>query len=78
MFDLFAIISAFIGAKEIIKEKIEPVAPRSTRFDWDAYWEDVRNGMSTAKQIKKRERGGYMTTKPDSIQWSNKKIKNNS
>lgn len=64
MFSLLAIVSTLLTAREVIKEKTEPVASRGTRFDWDAYWEDIRNGMSTMEQIKKRERGGYMTTKP--------------
>jgi hypothetical protein len=30
-------------------------------FDWDLYWYDVRNGVSTTKQIKKLQNGDYMT-----------------
>lgn len=62
--NLFAILSMLFTARQIIKEKSEPVAPAGTRFDWDAYWEDVRNGMSSMEQVRKRQRGGYMTTKP--------------
>ena len=60
-FTVFAIIFAVI---EVIKEKCEPVAPKGTRFDWDAYWADIDNGMSAMKQVRKRQRGGYMTTEP--------------
>ena len=69
MFDLIAIISTIFSIKEIINEKTEPVTPKCVRFDWDAYWNDVRNGMSTTEQIKKRERGGYMTVKPEPPKW---------
>lgn len=58
-FTVFAIIFAVI---EVIKEKCEPVAPKGTRFDWDAYWADIDNGMSDMEQVRKRQRGGYMTT----------------
>jgi hypothetical protein len=64
MFGLLTIVSTLFSIKEAIKEKNEPVAPKGTRFDWDAYWEDVRNGVGTMEQVRKRERGGYMTTKP--------------
>ncbi len=64
MINILAILSAMFLGKEIIKEKAEPVAPKGTRFDWDEYWADVRRGMSSMEQIKKRQRGGYMTTKP--------------
>ena len=65
MLNLLMIVSIVFTIVELIKEKIEPVAPKGTRFDWDAYWNDVNNGMSTIEQIKKRERGGYLTTKPE-------------
>lgn len=64
MFGLLSVVSMILTTKEIIKEKTEPIPPKGTRFDWEAYWEDIKNGMSTTEQIKKRERGGYMTTKP--------------
>lgn len=64
MFDLLSLVSIVFNTKEIIEEKLEKPAPKNARFDWDAYWEDVRNGMSAMEQVRKRERGGYMTTKP--------------
>ena len=64
MLGIGCILGALFCAKEIIKEKIEPVAPKGTRFDWDAYWKDIENGMPCMEQVRKRERGGYMTTKP--------------
>lgn len=60
-FTVFAVIFAII---EVIKEKREPVAPKGTRFDWDAYWADVDNGMSSMEQVRKCQRGCYMTTEP--------------
>lgn len=73
MFNLLLILSVVFTIVELFKEITEPVAPKGTRFDWDAYWADVNNGMSTMEQIKKRERGGYLTTKPK--QSDNKIIK---
>lgn len=66
---MFKLLHCFFAAKEIIEEKTEKPAPKGTRFDWDAYWEDVRNGMTSVEQIKKRQRGGYLTTKPKSPEW---------
>lgn len=63
MFNWFTALAIGFAAKEIIKEKTEPVAPKGTRFDWDAYWEDVKNGTSCMEQVRKCEHGGYMTTK---------------
>lgn len=57
-----AFLSAvFLGTK-IVKEAVEPVAP-STRFDWDAYWEDIDKGISIQEQLRKRAKGGYNTSK---------------
>lgn len=28
-------------------------------FDWDAYWEDIRNGVPIEKRLKKRKKGKY-------------------
>ena len=64
MLSWFTALATAFAAKEVIKEKIEPIAPKGTRFDWDAYWSDIENGMSTIEQVKKRQSGGYMTTKP--------------
>lgn len=64
MHGILAAFAAILSAKEIIKEKTEPVAPKGTRFDWDAYWADVEKGMPAMEQVRKRQCGGYMTTKP--------------
>ena len=69
MHGLLGILSILFSAKEIVKEAVEKPAPQGTRFDWDAYWEDVRNGMTSVEQIKKRQRGGYLTTKPKPPEW---------
>ena len=57
-----AVIGLLFAIIEIVQEKTESVAPKGTRFDWDEYHDDIRNGMTTEQQIKKRQRGGYMTT----------------
>lgn len=72
MFDLIGLIGAAIGISGMVKEKLEPVAPKNTRFDYDAYNEDIRNGITSKKQLEKIKRGEYNTTvplreKPDSI-----------
>ena len=64
MLDFFTAFAAILAAKEVVKEKVEPVATKGTRFDWDTYWADVKNGMPIVEQVKKRQSGGYMTTKP--------------
>jgi hypothetical protein len=66
MFGLLTIVSALLTAKEVIKEKSEPVAPKGTRFDRDEYWNDVKKGIGVMEQIKKIECGGYMAMKPAS------------
>jgi antirestriction protein len=50
-------------AKELIKEKMEPVAPRGKVFDWDAYSRDVKNGISLTESNRKIANGEYMVTK---------------
>ena len=69
MFGLLTIVSTLLATKGFIKEKLEKPAPKGARFDWDAYYKDIANGMSTMEQIKKRQRGGYITTKPDLPKW---------
>lgn len=64
MLSWFSALATIFAASEVIKEKTEPVAPKGTRFDWDAYWTDTENGMSAMEQVKKRQSGGYMTTEP--------------
>ena len=62
--NVFFIFILILAVKQIIKEALEKPAPKGTRFDWDAYWKDVENGMSSMDQVRKRQRGGYMTTEP--------------
>ena len=69
MFNLLCFVSIIFTIKAFVKEKTEPVAPKGTRFDYDAYWEDVRNGIGAMEQVKKIERGEYYTTKPKPIDW---------
>lgn len=61
---LLTLFSCAMAGKELVKEALEKPAPKGTRFDWDAYWKDIDNGMTTQEQIKKRQCGGYNTTKP--------------
>lgn len=58
----FLVYSAF---KKITQKKI----PKGARFDWDAYWKDVREGLTTQEQLKKKENLEYWTTKPESPKW---------
>lgn len=64
MFKILTAIAALFTAKDVIKEKAEPIAPKGTRFDWDAYWDDVDSGVGALKQVRKRQSGGYTTTEP--------------
>lgn len=64
MIDLLAILAACWTIKEVVKEKMEPVAPKGTRFDWDAYQKDIENGIGAMEQVRKCQSGGYMTTAP--------------
>ena len=69
MFGLLGFVSILFAIKEVVKEKTEPVVPKGTRFDWDAYYKDIENGISAMEQVRKRQRGGYMTTKPATPKW---------
>lgn len=69
MFGLLTIVSTLLTAKEMIKEKTEKPAPKGTRFDWDAYYKDIENGMDTMEQVRKRQSGGYNTTQPATPKW---------
>lgn len=64
MIDLLAILAACLTIKEVAKEKMEPIAPKGTRFDWDAYQKDIEDGIGAMEQVRKRQSGGYMTTAP--------------
>lgn len=62
--NLLFIIAIVLAIRQILKETLEKPAPKGTRFDWDAYWKDIENGMPAMEQVRKRQRGGYMTTEP--------------
>jgi len=62
---IVGVLSLIYAAYKIISEKLEKPAPANRRFDWDAYWKDVENGMSVTDGIKKQKRGDYWTTKPE-------------
>lgn len=64
MFKILTAIAALLTAKDVIKEKAEPIAPKGTRFDWDAYWDDVDSGVNALKQVRKRQSDGYTTIAP--------------
>ena len=63
MFGALIVISVIWAIVEVTKEAMEKPTPPETRFDWDAYWEDIGK-IPMMEQIKKRERGKYNTTKP--------------
>ena len=69
MFGLLTIVSSLLTAKQLVKEKMEKPVPKGTRFDWDAYYKDIENGISVTEQIKKIQAGGYNTTKPATPKW---------
>ena len=69
MFGLITIVSTLLTTKEFIKEKIEKPAPKGTRFDWDAYYKDIENGIGAMEQVRKCQSGGYITTKPATPKW---------
>lgn len=62
--NVLLIIGIILAVWKLLKEALENPAPKGTRFDWDAYWKDVENGMDSMEQVRKRQRGGYMTTEP--------------
>lgn len=58
---LFSPAVLLLAGGKIVKEKLEPKVTQPRYFDWDAYWSDVKNGMSTMEQLEKRKRGEYYT-----------------
>lgn len=64
MFWMLILIGLGCTVGGLIKEAAEPTVPKGIYFDWDAYWKDIENGMGIQEQIKKRQRGGYMTNNP--------------
>ena len=61
---LFFIIALVYIIYVLAKENLKKPAPKGTRFDWDAYWKDIENGIGAMEQVRKGQRGGYYTTKP--------------
>lgn len=58
------IVSVIYTLYLLTKEALEKPAPKERRFDWDAYWKDIENGIEPMEQVRKRQRGEYYTTKP--------------
>lgn len=52
----FAVILMICG---FINEKRPSKMPPNAYFDWDEYWKDIRNGMSSKEQLKKHENFSY-------------------
>lgn len=48
----------------VLRDKFESDATVNQRFDSDVYWQDVEKGIRTVEQLKKRQSGAYLTTKP--------------
>ncbi|MBR5604256.1 MAG: hypothetical protein IKW51_08655 [Bacteroidales bacterium] len=61
MFYFIVVIGLIFSVKEIIAEKLEKTLV-NTHFNWNEYWKDIRYGMTTEQQLKKRQSGGYTTT----------------
>ena len=59
----FVIAVVYIGY-HLLKEALEKPAPQGRYFDWDAYQQDVRNGITAEEQMKKCRCGAYYTTIP--------------
>lgn len=78
--NLFFVFVLILAVIQIVKEVLEKPAPKGTRFDWDAYWKDIENGIDPMEQVRKCERGDYRTTKPlpdNVMSTNNKNAKNN-
>jgi hypothetical protein len=57
MYLLIAIlIIIYFVAKENREDK---KMPPNAYFDWDEYYEDIRNGMSCTEQLRKEQNYGY-------------------
>ena len=77
---LFLAFVLILSIAQFIKEAFKKPTPKGTRFDWDAYYKDIDNGIGAMEQVRKRQRGGYNTTKPipDKLpSTDNKRSKNN-
>ena len=64
MTSLLGFISTLFVATKVVSEALEKPAPKGTRFDWDAYYKDIENGMDFKTRLRKRQKGGYNTTEP--------------
>ena len=64
MFGALTAVAIILLIWQIVCEKIKPVFSNGVYFDSDLYWADVRSGVSAVSQLKKREYGGYWSTKP--------------
>lgn len=62
MIDVLGMVAALLFTKEVAQERLEPVAPKGTRFDWAAYWRDIDDGIGAMEQVRKRQSGGYTNT----------------
>lgn len=61
---LLGIIAIIYVLIQWLKEKLEKPAPKGSRFDWDAYYKDIDNGIPFSVQMEKHKKGLYTTTKP--------------
>ena len=64
MFDLSFVVALLFTIKELIKEKFGHTTYSGTRFDWDAYYNDINNGIPSVEQVKRRQQGAYQTIEP--------------
>lgn len=64
MFSIMCAIGIIVTIALAINDKAttKPIPP-DARFDWDAYYADLANGMDKMTQLEKRRRGEYWTTK---------------
>jgi hypothetical protein len=71
MFGLLGVVSIAFTIAQLVKENRDKHRhiPPNHRFDYEAHWEDIRNGMSLEARMEKDRRGGYYTTKPEPVPW---------
>lgn len=64
MFNIMCVIGIIVTIATMIgdRAKSKPIPP-DAKFDWDAYYADLANGMDKMTQLEKRRRGEYWTTK---------------
>ena len=61
---LLGIVAIIYVLIQWIKEKTEKTVPKGARFDWDAFYKDIENGVPNEVRLKKHRKGLYTTTKP--------------